>query len=1161
MNFDFHAPNDSEKELLKQSDEGLLRVEVPHWAAQVQIYDHRLQPVQLVGAIRSLGQNTNVSETALLKGTYQVEVTLDGKTESEWIPVRANRVTQTSEPESWQNLEMTASAPLLKTATKRESHTNPAQDWSRQITWHNSPGGDSRLFLFVRTLQPEKYQNFYEGLMLLDAEGKLVTDLSEGVEIDKANGWLAFTADLPSGGYILRRGRRGVRVRHHPIYLCQNQETQLFLISEKYPTPRTLTLNMAQRGRGFEAEDETTLAAEAVFSSLNYGTSHRQIAMSEKMERLLEEKFENAWLGIVAAYALFLARKEATNISMAGKTDFNDQQEIDRLFRKVLNFLQNKIGEHPDVLALSLQENEPPVKPFAFPPLLWLGVKRVHRHSTRFAETIPFGSLTDCLLDNLLSDSPWTAWRKLDRLPDFGETSETIFTDQKKSLLKLKPTAPAKPLLPIIPLNAPAKAPVFSMPGNVHEADEQTIFLDSLLKQFVVELTEDDEISRLPEQVNFDSSQKLNSLLVVVNPAEISETSGLPLSRIEFCAADLQKINYQSFTFGEEIKPETAIIAQTAIQNISRNSRQKTIESAELTVSAAECADKIRVEAEQLLFHREKANEQINFRVEDSAKRLFRVAEKLLTSADFAVLTHPKRGIFSPNVAFLNLLLLPPGETKLDNPKSVEKTREKNRRVWEKALRKSPLGLSSIIVQTGEATFTGELRRTAINDPARNELWAYLNFFRHPHAIPPAQEILQKVNDLSSNLSLYATLFSYGSKERKDEYLHELSKLIEELERLSENLIFKERIRMENNVIEIENDVPTGDGDLTMPDGTLFGVEFWGITRHELIAGAAMAFLSNRAKTEVERILAPINKISLEDVAGWADRLRGNIPNADDETRRFLADNRNRSRGTWHYVNIPHAASGYSREDYPEFTRDDDVVQMIRHCVLVLKGESDRFSELNALRWLSHLVGDVHQPIHVGCGYLDESSDPARLVFDPEFVAENNLEHDRGGNRIKLPIGASLHSYWDSRLLPAEEEDEPQADEPTDGGESNFDEADADVSPELKKRFIQKLIDRIKSNALAATDADAAEADEPANDLDGLPPEDWATVWATDSMRYARQAYQSLRIVENLADGNFKVEWEGKEAYQARCRPIAQRQADAAAENLAALLNAIWSED
>ncbi|MCY7376640.1 MAG: hypothetical protein LH472_11825 [Pyrinomonadaceae bacterium] len=784
MNFNFHAPNDSEKEQLKQSDEGLLRVEVPHWAAQVQIYNHRLEPVQSVGAVKSTVQNTNVSETPLPKGTYQVEVTLDGKTESEWIPVRSDRVTLTSQPEAWQNLKITASAPLEGTKTKHEWHTDPAQHWSRQITWQNSPGGDSRLFIFVRTLQPKKYENFSEGLMLLDAEGRLVTDFSDGVEIDRASGWLAFNADLPSGGYILRRGRRGVRIRHQPIYLCQNQETQLFLVSEKYPTPRTLTLNMAYRGRGFEAEDETAIAAEAVFSSLNYGTSHRQIAMSETMERLLEVKFENPWLGIVAGYALLLAKEETINIGMSSKTDFNSREEIDRLFGKVLNFLQNRIGEHPDVLALSLQENEPPVKPFAFPPLLWLGVNRVHRHSTKFADTIPFGSLTDCLLDNLLNDSPWTAWRKLDRLPQFGEMPEKIFSEQKTSLLKVKPTAAKFFSLPITPLNAPATSPVFPVSGIIQETDEQTNLLDSLLKQFVVELMDTGEIDEMPEQVIFDSTQKMNDVLGGINPAEISETCGLPLSRVESDVAGFWASGQESFNFDGEIKPETAFIAQTAIQSSFGATRQKNIETVEPSISATECADKIRIEAEQLLFHRKNAKTQINFKIEDLAKRLLRIVENLLMSADFAALTHPKRGILSANVAFLNLLLLP-GEIGLDNPKNVEKAREKNRRSWQKELAKSPFGLSSINIQIGSATFTGELRRTAIKDQARNELWAYLYFFKNPAAIAPAPQNLRNINHLSSNLSLYGTLFSYGSDEKKDEYLKELENLIKKLEKLT----------------------------------------------------------------------------------------------------------------------------------------------------------------------------------------------------------------------------------------------------------------------------------------------------------------------------------------------------------------------------------------
>ncbi|MCA1624088.1 MAG: hypothetical protein LC778_09870, partial [Acidobacteria bacterium] len=147
------------------------------------------------------------------------------------------------------------------------------------------------------------------------------------------------------------------------------------------------------------------------------------------------------------------------------------------------------------------------------------------------------------------------------------------------------------------------------------------------------------------------------------------------------------------------------------------------------------------------------------------------------------------------------------------------------------------------------------------------------------------------------------------------------------------------------------NAVLNDESELTMPDGTLYGREFWGISRHKLIAGAAEQFLTDRARTEVERILAPIETVSLADVAGWADQIkrRRPDPNRDDaDTVDFLEDRENSQHGTWHYVNLPHGVEDYSREDYPQFTRDNDVVQMIKECVRVLKGDSDRFSERNA---------------------------------------------------------------------------------------------------------------------------------------------------------------------------------------------------------------------
>jgi hypothetical protein len=360
------------------------------------------------------------------------------------------------------------------------------------------------------------------------------------------------------------------------------------------------------------------------------------------------------------------------------------------------------------------------------------------------------------------------------------------------------------------------------------------------------------------------------------------------------------------------------------------------------------------------------------------------------------------------------------------------------------------------------------------------------------------------------------------------------------------------------------------DPELTQPDGTLYEREFWGISRHELIAGTAEAFLAANAKAEVERILAPVNQV-MADLGGWADRVKNRRPNEGDDpdTAAFLSDARNRNNGPWHYVNLPLDAEEYSRERYPAFTRDDDVVQIIGEGVRVLMGNSDRFSELNALRLVTHLVGDVHQPIHVGCCFIDKSDQIAKLVGDPDVAAEMNLQSDRGGNNLILPIGnsgVSLHAYWDSRLGGSGagggggDDHDHDADEDEDEGGLDFDEAegslqeDEPVDPELKNRFILKL------REMVADDLAESDATVPSGEADPIPLDQWAVQWATESLVQARKAYQSLEIKGKFKNkqNQFAMNWEGRQTYDARCKPIVDSQMKLAAKNLAALLNAIW---
>ncbi|HEU4508113.1 MAG TPA: S1/P1 nuclease [Pyrinomonadaceae bacterium] len=339
---------------------------------------------------------------------------------------------------------------------------------------------------------------------------------------------------------------------------------------------------------------------------------------------------------------------------------------------------------------------------------------------------------------------------------------------------------------------------------------------------------------------------------------------------------------------------------------------------------------------------------------------------------------------------------------------------------------------------------------------------------------------------------------------------------------------------------------------LNRANTTLYGSEFWGVSRHELIAGAAAQLLNENASSRVEEILGVLPNATLQNIAAWADEIKGQSagPGQDPDTRQFLTDFPNDASRDWHYVNLPLGVTNYGEAWELGFARNDDVVQMIGESVRVLQGDSQKMSELNALRWIVHLVGDVHQPIHVGCGFVNTSGSVPRLVSDPQRIIQDNLRHDRGGNNLILPVSGnvSLHSYWDSRL--AGDIDELDDAGPVDAV-TFAEEGDGSTNAELKQRFVVKLLGMVERERAARRNVAA-----PANNV---PVDRWAEQWANDSLVEARRAYESLRIVRRLSGGKFKVSWEGKAAYDARCRPIVQQQLTLAAQHLADLLNAIWA--
>ena len=124
----------------------------------------------------------------------------------------------------------------------------------------------------------------------------------------------------------------------------------------------------------------------------------------------------------------------------------------------------------------------------------------------------------------------------------------------------------------------------------------------------------------------------------------------------------------------------------------------------------------------------------------------------------------------------------------------------------------------------------------------------------------------------------------------------------------------------------------------------------WGQDGHRIIAHIAWLELSDEEREKLQLWLDGGGHRSLARMALWSDEIKP------------VNDNRWEER--WHYVNVDRAALSY------DATRDcpggDCAPEMIAwHLRMLSDPNSSEGIQLMALRWLTHLIGDIHQPLHV----------------------------------------------------------------------------------------------------------------------------------------------------------------------------------------------------
>lgn len=160
---------------------------------------------------------------------------------------------------------------------------------------------------------------------------------------------------------------------------------------------------------------------------------------------------------------------------------------------------------------------------------------------------------------------------------------------------------------------------------------------------------------------------------------------------------------------------------------------------------------------------------------------------------------------------------------------------------------------------------------------------------------------------------------------------------------------------------------------------TSFQAWSWGQIGHRVTGAIAENYLTAEAQSEIAKILP---NETLSEASTWPDEMRSNPSEFWKKTA-----------GPYHYVTIPNGKT-YAEVGAPAQGDGFSALQLFS---AQLKSDQTSLEQKQlALRFIIHIIGDLHQPFHAGDGT------------------------DRGGNDVKLKFfwqDSNLHRVWDSGLI------------------------------------------------------------------------------------------------------------------------------------------------
>ena len=174
----------------------------------------------------------------------------------------------------------------------------------------------------------------------------------------------------------------------------------------------------------------------------------------------------------------------------------------------------------------------------------------------------------------------------------------------------------------------------------------------------------------------------------------------------------------------------------------------------------------------------------------------------------------------------------------------------------------------------------------------------------------------------------------------------------------------------------------------------------WSPEGHEIVADIALRRLTPRAKRQVKALLGE-KTLGEYEVASWPDIIRG--------TQEF--ENLYPQNGQWHFVefNVTEKYDDDFELKPPE--HGQDIVTQVGRWQKELAGkDASAGRRLDALRFLVHFTGDMHQPLHCAYRYGDMGGN---------MIPVHSFRGRRYsfGPGTQMDYAENIHSVWDGAMV------------------------------------------------------------------------------------------------------------------------------------------------